>query len=115
MAHPHRIADYLTRPCASNRLWHKTAIKPCCAKETVSRSFHFPQPSSIKLTGISLPIRQVPCMPTSLSLLIAETSALNKVEIIMWKEFSKDPDGLVFWGCLVGGLILVAVNMVFSR
>lgn len=33
----------------------------------------------------------------------------------MWKDFANDPDGMVFWGCLIAGLIMVAVNLVFSR
>jgi len=35
--------------------------------------------------------------------------------VFMWKDFSKDPDGIVFWGCLLAGLILIAVHTVFSQ
>jgi len=32
----------------------------------------------------------------------------------MWKELINDPDGIVFWGCLLAGLVLVAVHTVFG-
>jgi len=32
----------------------------------------------------------------------------------MWKEFSNDPDGMVFLGCLFAGLVFVALSVVFS-
>ena len=33
----------------------------------------------------------------------------------MWKELSNDPDGMVFWSCMLGGLVLVVVNLVFNQ
>lgn len=31
----------------------------------------------------------------------------------MWKENKIDPDRLVFFGCMFGGIVLVVVNMVY--
>ncbi len=33
----------------------------------------------------------------------------------MWKEFSENQDGIVFWGCLLAGLVLILVDMMGSR
>lgn len=31
----------------------------------------------------------------------------------MWKEIKIDPDRLVFFGCIFGGIVLAIVNMVY--
>ena len=31
----------------------------------------------------------------------------------MWKEIKIDPDRLVFFGCMLGGIVLAVVNMVY--
>jgi hypothetical protein len=37
------------------------------------------------------------------------------MEIYMWKDFGKDPDGMVWWGCMIAGLVVLVVNMMFTR
>lgn len=40
----------------------------------------------------------------------------DKPEImIMWKEFGDDPDGIVFWACLLGGLVFLAASTVYGQ
>ena len=29
----------------------------------------------------------------------------------MWKDIKNDPDRMVFFGCMFGGMVLVVVNM----
>jgi|GEM_PF-5090560 len=31
----------------------------------------------------------------------------------MWKEIKNNPDRLVFFGCMFGGIVLAVVNMVY--
>ncbi|RFC39216.1 MAG: hypothetical protein DID90_2727552337 [Candidatus Nitrotoga sp. LAW] len=31
----------------------------------------------------------------------------------MWKEIKINPDRVVFFGCMFGGIVLVVVNMVY--
>jgi hypothetical protein len=31
----------------------------------------------------------------------------------MWKEIKFDPDRMVFFGCMFGGIVLAVVNMVY--
>ncbi len=31
----------------------------------------------------------------------------------MWKEIKIDPDRMVFFGCMFGGVVLAVVNMVY--